>query len=301
MARIDNADGYNGKHALLGSQAFGAKSHNPLLDLTYGGQFGWSPNLTEWVSNQGYVRRNLVCILLEAPKFFSLMPNSEKWVECLRSLLELHAESMDGFNAGLEVEFEEHAVGGAGEMQEEVVDVKRARSNPKFTFTEKYGRPIQTFLYNWITYGMMDPDTKYALIGTLARNEVPEDMLADWFTATICVFEPDPTHRKVVNAWLTTNLMPKGTGDITGKRELTSAMELVKLDIEFTGISQTGLGVNKVAQSILDTINLTNANPYLKPGFIQGISPTVDKAETGYAKGIDKLSSSAMTTSTAAV
>jgi hypothetical protein len=87
MARIDNADGYNGKHALLGSQAFGAKSHNPLLDLTYGGQFGWSPNLTEWVSNQGYVRRNLVCILLEAPKFFSLMPNRQKWVECLRSLL----------------------------------------------------------------------------------------------------------------------------------------------------------------------------------------------------------------------
>lgn len=286
MARIENA--------LLGKSAFGANQSNPLLDLTHGGQFGWAPNLTEWVSNQGYVRRNLVCILLEAPKFFSLMPNPEKWVECLRSLLEIHAKAIDGYNAGLEAEFEEHAVGGAGEMQEELTDVKRARTTPKFSFTEKYGRPIQTFLQNWIQYGMMDPDTKYALIGTLAASQVPSDMLADWFTASVLVFEPDPTHRKVVNSWITTNMMPKGTGEITGKRDLTTAMELVTLDIDFTGISQSGLGTNLVAQRILDTINLENANPYLRPGFIQNISADVDKDTTGYKKGVNDLSSSAV-------
>lgn len=286
MARIENA--------LLGKSAFGANQNSPLLDLTHGGQFGWAPNLTEWVSNQGYVRRNLVCILLEAPKFFSLMPNPEKWVECLRALLEIHAKSIDGYNAGLDAEFEEHAVGGAGEMQEELTDVKRARTTPKFSFTEKYGRPIQTFLQNWIQYGMMDPDTKYALIGTLAASQVPSDMLADWFTASVLVFEPDPTHRKVVNSWITSNMMPKSTGEITGKRDLTTAMELVTLDIEFTGISQSGLGTNIVAQRILDTINLENANPYLRPGFIQNISADVDKDTTGYKKGVNDLSTSAV-------
>lgn len=294
MARIDFLKDQQGKTALLGKNAFGVNQNNPLLDLTYGGQFGWAPNLTEWVSNQGYVQQNLVCMLLEAPRFFSLMPNPEKWVECLRALVEVHAKSIDGFNRGLTVEVEEHAVGGAGEMQQEVTDVKRERSVPKFSFTEKYGRPIQTFLENWIEYGLMDPDTKYALIGTLAKNQVPDDMLADWFSGSILVFEPDPTHRKVVKSWITTNFYPLSTGEIVGKRDLTTAKELITLDIEFSGISQSGLGTDIVAQRILDTINLENANPYLRPGFIQDISADVDKDTTGYKKGVNDLSASAV-------
>ena len=280
--------------AILGQKAFGGNANQPMLDLTYGGQHGWAPNLTEWVSNQAYVRRNLVCVLLEAPRFFTLMPDPAKWVSTLKSLLELHCRSIEGFNAALTVDTDEHPVGGAGEMQQEVINVTRARTEPSFTFVEKYGRPIQTFIQHWIQYALMDPETKYALVGTLENK--PDDMLADWFSMSCLFFEPDPTHRKVVQAWVTTNMYPKETGEVIGKRDLTSASEVLTLTIPFTGISQYGLGVNLFAQKILDTINHTNANPYLRPSFVDSISADVEAAqEAGYKKGIEDLAANAVT------
>jgi len=273
--------------AILGQKAFGGNANQPMLDLTYGGQHGWAPNLTEWVSNQAYVRRNLVCVLLEAPRFFTLMPDPAKWVSTLKSLLELHCRSIEGFNAALTVDTDEHPVGGAGEMQQEVINVTRARTEPSFTFVEKYGRPIQTFIQHWIQYALMDPETKYALVGTLENK--PEDLLADWFSASALFFEPDPTHRKVVQAWVTTNMYPKETGEIIGKRDLTSASEILNLTIPFTGISQYGLGVNLFAQKILDGININNANPYTKAAFLQSVSSDVAAAAEGYKKNAEDV------------
>jgi hypothetical protein len=273
--------------ALLAQKAFGTNANQPMLDLSYGGQHGWAPNLKEWISNQAYVRRNLVPILLEAPKFFTLMPDPDKWVSTLKSLVELHARSIEGFNAGLTVDTDTHPVGGANEMQDEVINVTRQRTEPSFTFIEKYGRPIQTFIQHWIQYALMDPETKYALVGTLENK--PDDMLADWFSMSCLFFEPDPTHRKVVQAWVTTNMYPKETGEVIGKRDLTSASEVLTLTIPFSGISQYGLGVNLFAQKILDTINHTNANPYLRPSFIKDISSDVSAAAEGYKKGIEDL------------
>lgn len=285
--------------ALLGQQAYARGNVHPTLDLKYGGQHGWSPNLTEWVSNQAYIRRNLIPVLLEAPRFFNLMPQPEKWVETLRSLIELHCKTIEGMSSGLEVETEEHAVGGAGEMQQEVTNVTRARTNPSFTFIEKYGRPVQNFLERWIEYGLMSADSKYALINTIHGNTSPKrptDMLADWYSATVLFMEPDPTHSRVLKSWVTTNMYPKGTGEIIGKRDLTEAGELLTLTLEFTGLTQTGLGTNVFAQKILDNINLKNAAPTLKPSFAQQISPDVRAAsDVGYEYNLEKIAKTAIT------
>jgi hypothetical protein len=108
-----------------------------------------------------------------------------------------------------------------------------------------------------------------------------------------CLFiEPDNLHRSVVKSWITTNMMPKETGPIEGKRDLTSASELLELSIPFTGISQYGLGVNKLAQAILDSINITYAVPYLHKTFMETTdAATTDAATTDAAgdgvKGVD--------------
>lgn len=266
---------------LINDQAYARGLTAPMLNLANGGQNGWAPNLTQWVSNQAYVRKSLIPILLEAPGFFQLMPEPEKWIACLKALVELHPRSIEGFQAGLTVETDSHAVGGAGEMQDEVIDVKRARSEPTFGYVEKYGMPIQNFLYNWITYGLQDPDTKFAMVGTLEGNR-PSDMLADWYSMTCLFIEPDPSHQFVQKSWVTTNMFPKGTGEIVGKRDLTTASEILQLNIEFTGVSQFNLGTNVFAQMILDQINITNANPYLRPAFAQSIHPDVAAVSTGY-------------------
>jgi len=285
MARITEA--------LLGQRAFGRGSNQPMLDPTFGGQLGYAPNLPEWVSNQAYVRRQIIPILLEAPKFFQYMPEPQKWIDTLKAIVELRPRSIEGLNAGVTLEFEEHPVGGAGEVQEEVVDSKREPSKVVMTFVDLYGMPIQNFLYQWITYGIMDPATKFALINTLTGAR-PDDMLADQFTMSMLFLEPDPSHRRVVKSWVGTNMMPRSTGEITGKRNLTEPNELSNLSIEFTGIYQFNLGTNQFAQKVLESIRMDNANPFLAPSFIQDISADVQASAKGYKSGIETLGASAV-------
>jgi hypothetical protein len=284
MARLSNAVLTNG---------FARGEPAPMLDLQYGGMSGYAPDLTEWVSNQSYVRRNLVCMLIEAPKGFQYLQDPAFWVGALKAMVETHAKTIDGFNAGLEVEVSETPVSGGGEMQQDPTNVTRARSNPSFTFVDKYGRPIQQFLHEWIRSLIMDPDSKVPDIATLSGQR-PADLLADMYGATMLFFEPDPTHTKVAKAWLTTNMYPKGTGEITGKRDLSSAGEISEFTIEFTGLTQTGLGVRMFAQKLLDKVNFTNANPYLRPAFVQDVAADVASTGRGYAGQAAGLSSTAL-------
>ena len=274
--------------------AYQKDQNAPMLNVQYGGQGGWAPNLSEWVSNQAYVSRPVTCILLEPPKLFTVLPDSAKWIAALKALFELHPKTIEGLSSGLKVDFEEHDVGGAGEKQQEVVNVTRERSQPKHSYVDKYGRPIQTLLDYWIRYGMMDPDTKFALAGTLGNSNV-KDLLADWMTASALYYEPDPLHQKVQKAWLCTNMMPMGNGDITGKRDLTGSQEMSNLDIEFTAITQTGLGVNAFAQTILDSIKTTHADPSMKASFITGISADVSAVAGGYKSWTETVGSTSVT------
>jgi hypothetical protein len=265
------------------------------LDLRYGGMNGYSPNLAQWGSNQSYVRRNLNSLLLEAPTGFQLLPKPEVWVGALKALIEVHPKSIEGFDAQLDVETgSEVAVGGAGEMMQDFTNITRARSKPSYVWVDKYGRPIQQFLEQWILNLIGDPESKVPNIATLASNR-PGDLLADRYSATVLHYEPDPTHQTVLKAWLTTNMFPLSSGPNTGKREIASSMEGSELSIEFSGLSHYGEGVTQFAQSLLTKFNMTNANPNLRPAFVSKISEDVSAAtRSGYKEGIETLGSTAV-------
>lgn len=286
MSRLSDA-------ILSENTAYAAGKTNAMLDLQYGGQQGYAPDLTEWVSNQAYVRKNLICLLVEAPKGFKYLPDAASWVGTLRALVELHPMSIDGLAAGLEVEVAENAVGGAGEMQQDFTDVKRARSNPVFRWNEKYGMPVSNFLQGWITYLMMDPASKYPNVVTLSGSK-PTDMLADQYAATMIFIEPDATHSKVVKSWLCTNMFPMASGEIVGRRELTAAGELTTYDINFTAITQYGVGVDLLAERLLAGINITGANPYQRPAFLDAIDADVLAARKGYQSQVETLGDEAI-------
>ena len=280
-------------NAILDSSKAYAKGHQaPMLDLTYGGQQGYAPDLTEWVSNQAYIRRNLICLLVSAPTGFASMPHGDKYIATLKSLVELHAQTIEGLAAGLSIETVETAVGGAGEMQEHFTNVTRARSQPVFRFEEKYGLPVFNFFSSWVRWLMMDPDSKVATVGTLAAGQRPTDMLADRYAATMAFIEPDPTHTKVVKSWLITNMFPKGDLELVGRRELSAASEQTTYDVNFTALSQFGEGVDAFCQTLLDKINLVNANPYKRPAFVSKIDADVSAAG-GYGSKVDTLASAA--------
>lgn len=265
----------------------------PMLDPQMGGQNGYAPVLTEWVSNQSYVRRNMVCLLIESPKGFNYLQDPDFWRASLKAMVETHAKTIEGLNSELKVSVAESPVSGGGEQQQDPTNVTRERSIPVFTFIEKYGRPFQTFIQEWIRSLIMDPDSKVPDIATLSGTR-PGDLLSDMYSATMLFFEPDPTHTKVAKAWLCCNMYPQGTGPIIGKRDLSSEGETSEISVEFTAVTQTGIGVRMFAQSLFDKINFTNANPYLRPAFVQGVSPDVAAVGRGYKSQAEQLSATAI-------
>lgn len=276
MARLTNT---------LLTDAFSDSRKAPMLDMSQGGQNGFQTDFSTYVSNTAYVKRNLKAFLMESPTGFQDTANPSKWVATLKALVELHPKSIEGLNGGLTVEVVENAAGGGGEMQEDPSNVTRARSVPVFVWTERYGKPINAFLKNWIELFLMDPVTKVPGIMQTGAAK-PSDILPDYYSMTVMFVEADPTDTKVIDAWLCTNMYPKTDGTVEGRRELAAAMEGVDHSIEFTALTQKGKGVNAVAQTLLDGVNTSVVNPNSRPAFITAITADVTAATNGYKEQI---------------
>lgn len=279
MARVTDA--------ILGAKAWSQGNENPQLDPFYGGQFGWATNPAEWISAQAYVPRNLIPIVLEAPKFFQNMPDPEKWVTAFKVLFEKHARTIEGLKAGLTVDVAEHAFGGGGEFFQEFTDVKRERSTLSIGLVDKYGNVFQNFLERWIMYGMMHPETKVPLTATMENG--PTDNLADWYSGTIAFIEPDPTGKRAIRTWISSNVFPQGTGPIEGKMDKTSALSIKELSLEFTSLTFINEGTRVFGQELLDGINKSWASPQLRNSFINEISPDVAAVAKGFKESVESI------------
>lgn len=269
---------------LIQNTGFLTGDTTPRLNPELGGQWAYATNPTEWLGAQAYLPRNLIPIVLETPRFFSAMPNPEKWVSAWKLYFEKHARVIEGLKAGLTVEKAEHAFGAAGEFFEEFTDVKRDRSTLAVTTTEKYGNVFQEFWGKVISYGLMDPETKLPLTVTL--KDSPQDNLADNYSGTIAFIEPDPTGKRCYRCWITTNIWPQGTGPIEGKMDKTSALSIKELNQDFTALSFIGTGTKAWGQELLDGMSKLWANPQLRKSFISEIAPDVTASIRGYSESI---------------
>lgn len=275
------------KGTILGQQAYGRYSDAPMVDLNKGGQNGHAVQFDTHLSSTAYVRRNLNVLLLEAPLGFKLLPNPAKWVEALKALVETQPLTVEGLNAGLEVETVDTQMGASLEMQQDPAGVRRTRSQVTFGWKERYGMPISTFHTEWITNLIGDPITQAPSVISLG-NARPTELLPNFYGMTCLFFEPDPTHTRVQKAWLGTNMYPLRTGDIIGRRELASPGDPMDLQIEYAGIFQHGYGVRRLAQTLFDRYNLSGMNPNLQKAFAEGISADVVAAQSGYQNLLDK-------------
>ncbi|MCK9234820.1 MAG: hypothetical protein M0P09_00735 [Acholeplasmataceae bacterium] len=260
-----------------------------MVNLTLPGQMGYSNNLPNWISNAAHVGRPLIPILMEAPRGFDYCPEPEFLRGTLRQLVEEQAMRIDGLNATLTVETAEHAIGGGGQVQHEFTNVTIAQTNVTMSWIDRYGMATSRFWRYYIQMLMMNEDSKVAGVSTLPGGRNIADWLPDNYTFTMLFIEPDPHWANVVQAFLVTNLFPRSTGDILGRREITSAMETRNLDIEFGGIMQYGVGVDTLAQGILRNINTLGANPAFRTSFIDSISSDVQALREGYARGVERV------------
>lgn len=279
---------------MASDKAYGKGAQAAMVNLKHGAQFGPMTNIGQYIYNAPYVKQNLIVKVMDAPRGFSDLEDETLWIENLKALLEIHPRLVDGLNSGIENEFAEQAVGGAGAVQHTPTNAKVTQSEPSFTWDEKYGRPIHRFFKGWSRQLIMDPETKFPAI--ISSGVEIQDLLPDYRAATVLFFEPDPTHTKVMEAWLITNMMPKADGETTGKRDLTSELETPEIQIQFTGLQSTGDAIVALAQKVLDGMNLTGLNSNLKPAFMTAISADVKAGSSGYAESMASAAKAAVRT-----
>lgn len=237
-----------------------------LLDLTQGGVNGNIPvigkigkdgkNLEAWVTNHAYVSQDIIAVVLKTPLFFDFLPNPEKWKKTWKALFEVHPISITGLSSGLTVETEEEELGGIGEFQESVRDVKKARTTITIEVKEKMNKSIQKFLDYIIRYGIKDYITKKPLVSDFIDdiNKIAGGYTPDYYTGTVLFIEPDITRKTVVDAWFSTQIFFKNNGDRVGKRQLASGGEGLTLSLQLASITLSTDKVFDLAEKLLPTL-----------------------------------------------
>lgn len=267
-------------------KGFAKSSSAPMVNLAHGGQWGAMTNPGTYMNNGQYVRTNVIARLIQAPRGFQLLDNSEIWVENLRAFVETHSRTIDGLQWGLTVDSAEQAFGAAGEMQSTPTKVSRSKSEVSHTADEKYGMPIWHLHDGWIRNLIQDPETMFPAIVARGKDNTPTDMLPDFYSMTVLYFEPDPTFQFPTKSWLMTNMYPKELPSAEGRKDMTSAYEPLEIAIPYTGIQTVGKGVAALAQQFMDSFNRGGMNTSLRPAFLSGLDADVKAVGAGYAEDL---------------
>ena len=296
----------------------------PTSNLLKGGQWGYVPiigtkdNKHAWMADQAYIRRDVIPVVLQAPKGFELLPNGDYFKKACVALFEKHARTIEGLDSSLTVNVGEHELGLEGGKYQEPVNVTVAESNVSISLTEKYGQAVKNFLDVWIRYLIMDPQTKSPLIaqyltngngqgsneiyinGTAINNNV---WSTEYYTMTVLFIEPDILNARVVNAWLVSNMFPRSVPNIIGKRDKKADKEIEEITIEFGGFAlhSRNTHVRKLAQDILDTLKLytlTNDNILPQAGGIDTTLISTNPADELYFDQAANRSSTLYTSNT---
>lgn len=274
-------------------KSLGSGQDIPVLNPVYGGQMGYHANVgivgpdgkysDEWVNNQDYVKRSIIPIVLSEPAGFKLFPDSDKMISALKAIMELHPLSITGFNSSLTVEVDSAAIGGSGMEMAQPIDVKRANSTPSFTWREKANKSFMRFWDTYIRYLIADPDIKAPLIAKLNNFRLDGIYTPDFWTFTMIFIETDITQKRVLDAWLTTNMFPTAGVPREGGRDIRQAGETVEFSIEFPGITMNNTNVITLAQKILNSLTILSKIPDVNMTLpSDGISANISAAKTGF-------------------
>lgn len=273
---------------LRGTKAFA-------VDASKGGQFGYMVDIGNYINNTPYVGRHVVPFLLQYPKAFDKYDKDTRdtLVRMLKSLIEVNSRTITGLRSTLQANFMDVAVGGAGEIQQELVNVTRDRAAPSHTWHEVEGCAIGRF-WEWVIIHLgMDENSKYPQI--VSEGFDITTLLADMTRFVTAYVEPDRTGRYCVDAYLCANMFPMTAGDRESQRDITADMQGRDITIEFTSLTQRGYGVIALGQALLDTVNYRGANTQYQPAAVDELDANIKAQESGYADQVHRLGNKAIT------
>lgn len=258
--------------------------------LIHGGFNGYAVPWTAWVHNAMYTSRPMLTFLLQAPLAFKLLPDSQRYISTLRSLVETIRHRVDGINLRLDVQTDtSQKVGRAGQTFEVFLNTTVTESNVSMSWWERPGLPVYNFFQFWIRTLMADPETGYAAISTYAGTEA-YDGLPDMYTMSMLFVEPDVTHRYCVKAVVGVNMFPKTTGDNEMRYDADNVSQVQEVTIEFSGFYHNTTGTRALGQRMLSSISLVNANVYRSAPAVSEIDAMVADSPMGYAQTVRNIS-----------
>lgn len=280
-----------GAHASLiqNDTAYISGRMQPVARLDVDGQNGFTTDYRSLNAETPYVRRNLLCFLLEAPMGFQYLPNGKEMVATLKALVETKAETIDGLDASVKAEYIQ-VQAGAAEQMDAFSRTTRERSEPSFKWYERYGMAISRFLETWLVMLMGDPISGVPGVVTLRQNThlTPRNramaayvLMPEMISATMLFVEPDPTLSYPVKSFLCCNMMPDNAGDMTASRDLTSAPDKVEISVKFTAMQEVNQGVNNLAAAILSEVAKTGLSSNERRAYI---GDTLSEAMSAYVK-----------------
>lgn len=256
----------------------------------HGGPHGFAPDFKKRLLWSNYIKQPFITLMLQAPGFFNLLPESEILIGSLKDLVELNAKRVDGLRSTLNAEYASTDLTRAGEQWQDISMVKRERSEPSYAFVERMGKPINKLLDFWLRYGIQDPDTGIPLVSTLPGVDQYRIVSSNTSMVTIHI-EPDPTHREVVEAWLVFNQQPMNAGNVEGVRDIFTGQQVLEYQIPMTATTLVGYSVNKLAQKLLDELNYVGANASRRELFVSDVSEDVAAiTQTGYKESLNLIS-----------
>ncbi len=257
------------------------------IDLSQGGQQGLMRDPNRWVNNSGHIVRKLIAVLVAAPGLMQYFDNPSVEIGKLKVLMEETAQIIDGLKRTLSWEYGESPLGHAGENTYTVTNAKREVSAVTYTWSEKHGQAVASFMTELGRVILMDPDIAHPGIIQFPNyiSAGSPSILDDGQSIMMLFFEPDETLTRVTNAWLCV-LKPETGGEIIGKREMGGAMEVPTVIIPFKTTSLTGAAPKKMAVDYLKTMKLADVRPAnLKAyGDLKGPTPDVLASDEGFVK-----------------
>lgn len=272
----------------LNEAGFSKGLQSPMLNLGHGGQHGFTPDYRVLASSIPYVRRNMQIRLLSAPAGFARLGADARVHESmLKALIETYPKAVEGITSTLSAEFQSTMIGGSGEEFEVAVDTKIARTAPVFNYDEVGNKVIQPYFEWWHKTFRQNPFTKHPEIIHLVEDT--SNYMEDEAGATVLFYETDITGKRIVDAWLSVNFSPKTFGQREAKRELTAAMELLSLSIEFTAVTLSNNVVRGLAQTLLDETNLFGFDPNRLPVNNGVVAAGIKAATGGFQDKINEL------------
>lgn len=266
----------------------------PVEDARYGGQYGWTTDIQEYLSQHPYTSGQIIPFVMRNPDGLRLLNDGGLLAQTFKSLLEVGSHRIEGLRRSIQPEVGEYEVGGSGTVFHYHSNAKEDQSEVTFTMYDRNNGCVSRAWEFFYRTFIMDAKTKTPMIVTMV-NPPPSKILADFYSWVMIFIEPDITQTKAVDAYMIVNMSPKTMPTIEHRRDLSAAREIREISITMTGMQDTSFGTLAVAQLILNRVTLTGANPQMQPAPLEAIDADVATGP-GYLDGVNKLSRAAIST-----